>query len=158
MMERESRAFVGIRFDACRRRLGFVGLALTIAGSAFGGESQAVSVAPKAFAQNPAQYLNQKIAVRDFACYRRESDYLCSSGKGLDVVAGVMEASAAKKKIDEECGEMDGIERTPGCVVDLSLTPASVAREQGNVVRKGRAATEEIWVVHATSISITARH
>jgi len=53
---------------------------------------------------------------------------------------------------------MDGIERTPGCVVDLILTPVSVAREKGNVVRKGIAMTAEIWIVRAASISITAHH
>jgi len=158
MMEQESRVMVGIRFGARIRRLLAIGSALAINGAAFAGEPQAVSVTSKAFAQNPAHYLNQTIAVADFACYRREADYLCSSGKGLDVVASAIEASAAKKKIDEECGEMDGIERKPGCVVDLILTPASVARAQGNVVRKGIATTGEIWIVRAGSISITAHH
>jgi hypothetical protein len=157
-MERESRTLVCVPLGACVRSLRGIGVALAFIGPALGGEPQAASVAPAAFAQNPAQYLNRKVSVRDFACYRRESDYLCSSGKGLDVIASAFAASSAKKKIDEECGEMDGIERTPGCVFDLILTPTSVAKEQGNVVRKGIATTGEIWIVHTNSMSVSEHH
>lgn len=114
------------------------------------------AVSAAAFSQNPAQYLNQKIQVRDFACYRDETNYHCTSGKGLDVVAAQMTAGAAKKKIDEECGAMDGIERTPGCVFDITFTPASIAKGQGDIVRNGVATTGEIWIVQTTGLAATA--
>jgi hypothetical protein len=120
------------------------------------GAQNASTVSAAAFAQNPAQYLNRKIQVRDFACYRDESNYHCASGKGLDVVAAQMNAGAAKKKIEEECGAMDGIERTPGCIFDITFTPTSIAKGQGDIVRNGVATTGEIWIVQATGLAAAA--
>jgi hypothetical protein len=111
---------------------------------------QAVSAA--AFAQNPAQYLNRRIMVGDFACYSDGSAYRCASGIGLDLVSPLMAPGAAKKKIDGECGAFDGIERTPGCVFDLVFTPTSVAKGEGDIVRNGVATTGVIWIIQATNV------
>jgi hypothetical protein len=113
-------------------------------------------VSAAAFAANPAQYLNKHIRVPGFACYAADKGYRCASGKKLDVVAATITANAAKKAIDEGCGELDGIERTPGCVFDLSFVPAAVSKAQGTVVKNGEATTGEIWVVDASSVSAFA--
>ncbi|MGO9134629.1 MAG: hypothetical protein ACLP8A_11380 [Methylovirgula sp.] len=113
-------------------------------------------VSAVAFAANPAQYLNKHIRVPGFACYAADKGYRCASGKKLDVIAATITANAAKKAIDEGCGQLDGIERTPGCIFDLNLVPAAVSKAQGTVVKNGEATTGEIWVVEASGVTAVA--
>jgi hypothetical protein len=114
-------------------------------------------ISGNAFARDPARYLNQRIRVDDFACWSNDGAYRCESGKELDVLPHDVGPAAAKQKITEECGGLDGVERTPGCVFDLVFTPTSLAKGDGNITRNGVSSTGQIWIVQTDSVTAVPR-
>lgn len=112
-------------------------------------------ISATALAQDPARYLNRQIRVDGFACWSDAAAYRCASGKGLDLIPAAIAPAAVKRAIDEGCGGLDGIERTPGCLFDLVFTPTGLARGEGDIVRNGRATTGQIWILRAGAVSAT---
>ena len=137
------------------RLLSSLPIACLLFGSAVAQNAERLSAI--AFARDPARYLNQRVRVDDFACWKVEASFRCASGKGLDLISADVTPASAKKAIDEGCGGLDGIERTPGCLFDLVFTPLKVARGTGDVTRNGRATTVQIWIVEAAAVSALPR-
>lgn len=110
-------------------------------------------MATSQFAPNARRYLNQPIGLRGLYCYSASSGYECRSGEPLRIVTDAMPAGPAKRAMDNDCGEMDGIELSASCRFTLQLVPTGVATRNGDYTRGGKNVRGSITVVTATVIS-----
>lgn len=94
-------------------------------------------------ARNARRYLEQPIA----------RGYQCTTSEPLRIDLESMPAGPAKTAMDDECGELDGIEQSPTCRFTLQIVPTEVKTESGSYVRNKKAAQGKITVVTATVVS-----
>lgn len=104
-------------------------------------------------AQSARAHLNAPIGLRGAFCYAATRGYECRTTEALLIVAEAMPAGAAKSAMDDDCGEVDGIEQSANCRFTLQLVPTEVGIQDGDYVRRGRQVRAKITVVTATVIS-----
>ena len=105
------------------------------------------------FAPNARRYLNQPVGLRGLYCYSAASGYECRSGEPLRIVTDAMPAGPAKRAMDNDCGELDGIEQSASCRFTLQMVPTEVATRSGDYTRNGKNVRGTITVVTVTVIS-----
>jgi hypothetical protein len=104
-------------------------------------------------ARNARRYLEQPITFQGAYCFAAERGYQCMTIEPLRLVLETMPAGPAKTAMDNECGELDGLEHSPTCRFTLQMLPTEVKTETGTYVRNKRAVQGRITVVTATVIS-----
>ena len=104
-------------------------------------------------ARNARRYLEQPIAFRGAYCYAAARGYQCTTSEPLRIELESMPAGPAKTAMDDECGELDGIEQSPTCRFTLQIVPTEVKTESGSYVRNKKAAQGKITVLTATVVS-----
>ena len=99
------------------------------------------------------RYLNQTIEFRNAYCYAATHGYECRTGAPLRLSTDKMPAGAAKATIDTDCGELDGLELSPGCGFTLQMLPTETTTMEGDYIRDGQRVTGRITVVTMTVIA-----
>jgi len=104
-------------------------------------------------AQSAKAHLNEPIGLSGAYCYAATHGYECRTVEALRIATDAMPAGAAKSAMDNDCGEIDGIEQSAGCRFTLQMVPTDVATRDDDYVRKGRQVKGKITVVTVTVIS-----
>ena len=79
------------------------------------------------FADDPDSYIGKPVQVLGYCAQDDADGYQCSTEGDLYIVAADIKPEFAKKKIEENCGGMDVIERSSFCRAMISFTPKSVS-------------------------------
>ena len=103
--------------------------------------------------KDPNRYLNQPVEFRGAYCYTVERGYECRTEAPLRLSTDKLPAGAAKVAIDKDCGELDGLELSPGCGFTLQMVPTESTTMEGDYVSNGQSVTGRITVVTVTVIS-----
>src|SRR3954465_5584065 len=103
--------------------------------------------------QSPQRYLNQPVSFRGAYCYAVARGYECRTSAPLRLATDALPAGAAKTAIDNDCGELDGLELSPGCGFTLQMVPTETTTMEGDYIRNGQQVTGRITVVTVTVIA-----
>ena len=84
------------------------------------------AVAWRDLANNPGRYIGKDVEIVSAYCGNAGDDpgYVCSTDGSLYVRPLALVDGAAKAKLDDNCGGMDWIEKSPFCHVKLRFTPS----------------------------------
>lgn len=103
--------------------------------------------------KDPQRYLNQPISFRGAYCYAATRGYECRTNAPLRLSTDKLPVGAAKTAIDNECGELDGLELSPGCSFTLQMVPTESTTMEGDYIRDGQRVPGRITVVTVTVVS-----
>ncbi len=78
-------------------------------------------------AGDPDSYIGKQVEVVGYCAQGDADGYQCSTEGDLYIVTPDIKPDFAKKKIEENCGGMDVIERSSFCRARISFTPESVS-------------------------------
>jgi len=78
-------------------------------------------------ADDPDSYIGKPVEVLGYCAQGDADGYQCSTEGDLYIVTPDIKPEFAKKKIEENCGGMDVIERSSFCRAKISFTPQSVS-------------------------------
>ena len=78
-------------------------------------------------ADDPDSYIGKPIEVLGYCAQGDAGFYQCSTEGDLYILTPDIKPDFAKKKIEENCGGMDVIERSSFCRAKISFTPESVS-------------------------------
>lgn len=134
------------RFDRLLFCVAVAGLSATAAAAAQTGAFKPVTA--QELARNPGAYLGQPIELDGAFCYAANKGYFCMTTEPLSVAADAMPSGVRKSIIDDECGEFDALEQSPGCKFSLRFLVKSVETTKGAYVRGGKAVQGQIKVLH----------
>ena len=127
-----------------------VALGVTALASAAAAQS---AMSASELVRSAKAHLNQPLGLRGAFCYAATRGYQCRTTEPLLIVTDAMPAGAPKSAMDDDCGEVDGIEQSANCRFTLQMVPTGVAIQDGDYVRRGRQVRAKITVVTATVIS-----
>jgi hypothetical protein len=99
------------------------------------------------------RYLNQPISFKGAYCYQAKRGYECRTNAPLRLSTDKLPDGAAKTAIDNECGELDGLELSPGCSFTLQMVPTESTTMEGDYIRDGQRVPGRITVVTVTVVS-----
>jgi hypothetical protein len=78
-------------------------------------------------AEDPESYIGKPVEVMGYCAEEGDAGYRCSTDGDLYIVTPDIKPDFAKKKIAENCGELDVIERSDFCRAKIGFTPRSVS-------------------------------
>jgi len=105
------------------RRSSFLALAILVAPFA----AFAADVDPRALAANPEAYTGPAVELAVAYCGGDAGAYMCSTTGSVFVRVEALTANAAKAKIDNGCGGIDWVEKSPDCRFRLKFTATMYA-------------------------------
>jgi hypothetical protein len=78
-------------------------------------------------AAHPERYIGKEVAIHSAYCGSAgdKPGYECSTDGALYIHASALAPAAAKTKLDEECGGIDWLEKSPSCRVRIRFVPRS---------------------------------
>jgi hypothetical protein len=87
-------------------------------------------ISARKLAAHPEKYVGVEIEIPEAFCGSAAEGpgYVCSTRGGVYVSAQTLAANDGKRKIDEGCGGIDWIEKSPSCRVRLRFTPSGYRR------------------------------
>ena len=87
---------------------------------------------------DPGSYLGHELEITRGYCAQggvsgNETGYQCSTDGNVWIAARALSPASAKKKVDENCGGIDVIERSRFCGARITFTPSSMEKTNHNI-------------------------
>jgi hypothetical protein len=125
-----------------------VGLALFASLRSAVAQNPTVSAAD--LVKDPGRYIDQTITLHNAFCYKATHGYECRTEAPLRISIDKMPAGPAKTTIDNDCGQLDGLELSPDCSFTLQMVPTETTTMEGDYIRNGQQVSGQITVVTVT--------